>query len=215
MKPKNFKLSSIFPSPFAQIEFEEAEEVNRAIHAYTLECERAGKIVRGDDDKTITAWGDCFQIALTKEAPPQINELAQAVRITMGQFLKQIGIESVTGNVRVSGWIVLTRAGGYNAPHAHPHGTFSTIYHAVVPEKPFPQGCLEFINPVGTQAFHSFGSVNEVIPSKAGMLYILPSYLMHFVHPFEGPGERISLNIDFFIEGGPATAMRQDTPANQ
>ncbi len=213
MKPANFTLSSIFPNPFARIEFEDVEEVNRAIHAYTLDRERSGKVSRGDEDKSITAWGNCFQIQLTQDLPPQVGELVRAVQRAMGHFLKQIGLDKIPGRTRTSGWIVLTRAGGYNAPHAHPHGTFSTIYHAVVPEKPFPQGCLEFVNPIGTQAFHSFGTVNEVVPSKAGTLFILPSYLVHYVHPFEGPGERISLNIDFFFEGGPATAVRQDASA--
>jgi hypothetical protein len=213
MKPRSFSLSTIFPNPFARVEYEDMAEINGAIHAYALECESAGNVSRGDEDKSITAWGNCFQIMLSQNLPPPVAELGLAVRRAMAQFLTQIGLGSVEGQVRESGWIVLTRAGGYNAPHAHPHGTFSTIYHAVVPEKPFPQGCLEFVNPIGTQAFHSFGTLNEILPSKPGTLFILPSYLMHYVHPFEGPGERISLNIDFFIEGGPASAMREERPA--
>ena len=208
MKPKTFALSSIFPNPFARVEFEGMEDVNRGILAYALDCERAGKVKRGNDDKTITAWGDCFQVSLGQDSPPPLVELADAVRRAMGHFLEQIGLKGSMGRARASGWLVLARAGGYNGPHAHPHGTFSTIYHAVMPEKPFPQGRLEFVNPIGTQGFHSFASVNEVVPSKAGNLFILPSYLIHFVHPFEGPGERVSVNMDFFIESGPATALR-------
>lgn len=211
MKPRNFSFTSIFPNPFAQIEFEGCEELNRRIHEYALAMEQSGKIITSRDDKWqyTTNWGNCFQITLFRENVPVIEELAGAVRTAMNRYLAQIGLGDLNAPVQVSGWIVMTRAGGYNAPHAHPHGTFSTIYHALMPEKPFPQGCLEFINPIGTMAFHSYGSVNAIVPTKPGTLFILPSYLVHYVHPFEGPGERISVNMDFGIAGGPAKALRQ------
>jgi Putative 2OG-Fe(II) oxygenase len=208
MKPKNFSLTSIFPNPFARIEFEGFEELNRRIHEYALAMEQAGKIIGSRDDNT-TNWGNCFQITLFREQVAVIEELAGAVRAAMNRYLAQIGLGNLNAPVQVSGWIVMTRAGGYNAPHAHPHGTFSTIYHALMPEKPFPQGCIEFINPLGTMAFHSYGSVNEIVPTKPGTLFILPSYLVHYVHPFEGPGERISVNMDFAIGSGPAAALRE------
>jgi hypothetical protein len=210
MKPKSFSLSSIFPNPFARVELEGMEDINRRIHEYALASEQAGKINRTTDDRSTTSWGPGFQLSLFEEKVPAVDELVGAVQAAVGHFLGQIGLGDLAkGAVRINGWMVLMRAGSYNAPHAHPYGTFSTIYHALVPEKPFPQGCLEFVNPIGTQAFHSFGLVTETVESKAGMLFIMPSYLVHSVHPFEGPGERISLNLDFFFEGGPTTALRK------
>ena len=210
MKPKSFALSSIFPNPFARVELESVEDLNRRLHEYALASEAAGKVKRTTEDRSTTSWGEGFQLPLFEEKAPVVDELVAGVQAAMGHFLAQIGLGDLAkGHKRINGWMVMMRAGSYNAPHAHPHGTFSAIYHAVMPEKPYPQGCLEFVNPIGTQAYHSFGLVIETIESKPGTLFILPSYLVHSVHPFAGPGERLSINFDFFFEGGPTTALRR------
>lgn len=203
MKPKSFSLSSIFPNPFARVELDGVDGLNRRLHAYALEREKAGTIRRSSEDDGTTSWGDAFQAPLFEEKVAVVDELTAAIQAAMAHFLAQIGLGDLPkSKVRINGWMVLMRANSYNSPHAHPFGTFSVIYHVLVPEKPFPQGRLEFLNPLGTQAFHSFGLVNETVDSKAGTLFIMPSYLVHYVYPFEGPGERLSINMDFFFEGG-------------
>jgi len=198
MRVKSSNLTTIFPTPFARVEFEDFTDINQRIVDYVHQCEKAGNTRDSRADNT-TNWGNGFQIQLFRVKVPVIDEFVGHVNAAFEKFLNSIGLKGLDADIRSSGWIVLSRAGGYNSPHIHPHGTFSSIYHVKVPDRPAPQGYLEFINPMGSAALQSLGSPHELVAPKEGTLTFIPSYLMHAVHPFEGDGERISLNIDFTI----------------
>lgn len=104
-------------------------------------------------------------------------------------------------------WANVLDNGGFNAPHHHTPQHWSGTYYVHVPE-PDPKaaagsdmgGMLEFINPVA-----SYGggerSGNFAISPRSGMLCLFPSALVHFVHPYTGPQERISIAYNFNIVG--------------
>jgi len=198
MKIADYNLSSIFPTPFARVKFEGYEDLNVRIVEWVREKEAAGEVTPATSDQT-TNWGNCFQIQLFREKVPVIDEFAGHVRRAFTGFLNSIGLADIKGQIRHTGWIVVSRQGGYNSAHVHPHGTFTTIYHVRVPHRPFPQGYVEFINPVGSATLQSFGQPTELVAPEEGTLLIVPSYLMHAVHPVDGDAERISLNMDYTI----------------
>ncbi len=103
-------------------------------------------------------------------------------------------------------WANVLDKGGFNAPHHHTPQHWSGTYYVECPEPTgAPKdadmgGMLEFINPVA-----SYGagerSGNFAIHPRAGMLCLFPSALVHFVHPYHGPGVRVSIAYNFNIVG--------------
>lgn len=198
MKVKTSKITNLFPTPFGRVEFEGFEDIHRRIVEFVHECEAQGKIRDSRVDVT-SNWGNGFQIPLLREKVPVIEEFTQHIYQSFEGFLRSIGLGEIDADITADAWIVVSRTGGYNAPHIHPHGTFSSIYYVSIPERPSPQGYLELVNPLGSAALQSFGSTNQLVEPKEGTLMFFPSHLMHGVHPFEGEGERISLNFDYTI----------------
>lgn len=199
MRIKDTIITSIFPSPFMTVNFDDYENLNARIIEYVHECKAVGKITNAQDGST-TNWGNGYQVQLFRESVPVIEEFSAAVRQAFASYLNAIGLSDVKGEIRQAAWVVVSYEGGYNAPHVHPAATFTSIYHVKVPPNlPYPQACVEFINPLGSASFQSMGNQTQVVEPKEGTLLFIPSYLMHAVHPFEGEGERISLNMDFTI----------------
>jgi len=63
-------------------------------------------------------------------------------------------------------------------------------------------GLIEFMDPrvlagpVPSQAFHP----PVLLQPKAGMMLIFPGWLMHFVHPYQGSGQRISIAFNLRVK---------------
>lgn len=97
-------------------------------------------------------------------------------------------------------WANVNRAGDYNLPHLHPGSTWSGVYY-VDPGEPPPAdspgaGAIAFENPNLGAQMSFFG---RVVPSYveiqpvAGLMLLFPSYLIHFVQPYRGERQRISI----------------------
>ena len=102
-------------------------------------------------------------------------------------------------------WANVSSTGAYNVTHNHTPALFSGVYY-VDPgelfEPPSKSGLLEFQDPrvlggpVPSQAFHP----PVLLRPKAGMMVIFPGWLMHFVHPYHGAGERISIAFNLRVK---------------
>jgi len=106
---------------------------------------------------------------------------------------------------RASAWANVNRDGNYNTLHVHAGSHWSVVYCVAMgepePGHPF-NGRLELRDP-RPGAVHGrlpgflFGRGITVDP-KPGLIVVFPAWLEHWVHPFHGAGERISIavNID-------------------
>ncbi len=141
---------------------------------------------------------------------PGIRLLAQHVHAAlqhMSMLVKQIAATRVAFEATLYGWINVNGAGDYNTPHCHPGGTWSGVYYirtgSEVPDRP-NSGRIQFIDPrtrcdLGpTPAFAHTRSVG-VNPVDSTLL-IFPAYLEHYVHPYFGTGERITLAFNSFVQ---------------
>jgi len=107
------------------------------------------------------------------------------------------------GGLRLYGWANVTRPGGYNRVHNHAASMWSGVYYVDPgsPDASFPDsGVLEFVDPrlgssMVTTPGRPFGGNLRVVPEE-GLMVLFPSWLMHFVNPFEGTGERISISFN-------------------
>jgi uncharacterized protein (TIGR02466 family) len=103
---------------------------------------------------------------------------------------------------RLWGWAVIMRPGDYNMPHVHPDAHVSGVYYVEVPElspaeadEEQPGGSLVFHDPRSHATMYHLKDrrhTHSYLPA-AGALVAFPSYHMHAVYPYRGPGERISV----------------------
>ncbi|HLW75239.1 MAG TPA: putative 2OG-Fe(II) oxygenase [Gammaproteobacteria bacterium] len=111
-----------------------------------------------------------------------------------GEQAKQIRTHLVS-------WANILAEGDWQAPHMHPTtgNIISGVYYAAVPEKPEPEGCIEFLNPHPVSRHHGESLTRRIMP-KEGDLILFPPYYIHYVYPFRGPGERVIVAFDAIIQ---------------
>lgn len=127
------------------------------------------------------------------------------VQPAVARYLSQaLGAHPALVDYRLYSWANLLRAGDWQAPHMHPteFNVASGVYYVRVPEAPEPQGWLEFINPHPISTLHGGSSSRRHAP-REGQLLIFPPYYMHFVHPFQGAGERAIVSFDVRLRVAP------------
>lgn len=104
-----------------------------------------------------------------------------------------------------SAWANVSRQGDYNVPHVH-MATWSAVYYVSVPAdcgKEPQAGGLELLDPRPATAMLDmpgpFFATRHFIKPQPGLMVLFPASLMHFVHPFRGAGERISIACDLTL----------------
>ncbi len=99
------------------------------------------------------------------------------------------------------GWLTMLQNGGFNAPHIHPRSTISGVYYIQTPRDILKNtigdfsGWLGFIDPrQNSQIWPLVGHLNHYfIPPEPGTMVLFPSYLSHFVPPYQAEGQRIAI----------------------
>ena len=89
-------------------------------------------------------------------------------------------------------WVNLLRNGAYNKVHNHPGAVWSAVYYVSLgrPDKTIPDnGLIEFMDP---RPGNIHGGKEKIEPED-GLLIIFPSWLYHYVNPYQGEMERISI----------------------
>jgi len=108
------------------------------------------------------------------------------------------------------GWVTSFDRNGWNAPHIHPLALISGVYWVETPaqilENPRGDfaGWLGFQDPrTGSQTWPLAGHVNNhFVAPDPGTLVMFPSYLSHFVPPFDGAGVRTSIAFNLRHKSG-------------
>jgi uncharacterized protein (TIGR02466 family) len=101
-------------------------------------------------------------------------------------------------------WASSYGPGDYHPVHNHPNTAWAAVYCVEDPAGDTLGGALDFLDPrAAIDSYASlvplFGASTRSIRLRPGMLVIFPGWLRHFVHPFQGKGQRItiSMNIDY------------------
>lgn len=100
------------------------------------------------------------------------------------------------------GWANLLRGGDWQRPHFHPthRNVVCGVYYVHIPEaKPEPQGNIEFFNPIQASVNHGFPSTRRLVP-REGLMILFPPWYVHYVHPFQGEGERAIIAFDILAQ---------------
>ena len=125
--------------------------------------------------------------------------LAAVAEITYEQIRKRFPACDMTVQLHGGAWANVSRAGDYNKVHNHPGAMWSGVFYVAMGNRdpePAGSGCLEFVDPrSGNQQ-----ALKIVIDPKPGQILIFPAWLYHYVNPFRGAGERISVAFNATVD---------------
>ncbi|HLF58153.1 MAG TPA: TIGR02466 family protein [Alphaproteobacteria bacterium] len=204
-----------FPTPLLRQEVKGAERINTALRAAILKRAKSEPSVARHN---VGGWrsGDDLLTSPLKEVgviKAAINKaIAQLTQLTMG-----VSGKTVRGEVNASAWATVCRPGDYVKPHIHPLSTWSGVYFVSgddqVEGHP-DSGILEFLDPRSATDLlqtpgNPFGASFKVKPTP-GVLVVHPSWLVHFVNPYQGSGERITIGFNAFIKSVALTERNAD-----
>ncbi|HEX2668469.1 MAG TPA: putative 2OG-Fe(II) oxygenase [Gammaproteobacteria bacterium] len=155
---------------------------------------------------TITTYGGyqtSKKMMFLNRPEPEVQALRdQVVQPGVKAYLERVyGEQGKSIPTRLVSWANILCEGDWQAPHMHPStgNLISGVYYAAVPEKPEPEGCIEFLNPHPVAHHHGVSLTRRIMP-KAGDLILFPPYYIHYVYPFRGEGERCIVAFDVIVQ---------------
>jgi uncharacterized protein (TIGR02466 family) len=192
-----------FPTPIGRFAVPGPAAVNRELRRVVLERERS------EATQIYSNAGGWHSKADLLEWPyPEIKvlrgwifEAVQHMVNTTLELMKgsQVRTES-SGSLQVKAWANVCRAGHYHRIHNHPGSAWSGVYYVTAgtdaPDRPL-SGQLELLDPrpftemVATPG-SPFGQ-KVLVKAEPGLMILFPGWLYHFVNPYFGEGERISV----------------------
>ncbi len=187
-----------FATPILRLALPGAEFLNKGLARRILEAEKKdrGRIVSNRG-----GWqsdGNIFDWAL-----PELRVLAQAIELGHASLRRTLASErepTAGTGLRLDGWANVNRDGDWNRTHSHAGAHWSGVYYvdAGQPDAMVPvNGVLELIDPR-----HLGGAVPApgfplghrlIVEPEPGLLVMFPSWLEHWVTPYRGKGQRISV----------------------
>lgn len=190
------ELKQLFPTVMLRRQLDNILPLNARLREIVLQNER--------DDSGITAsnvGGWHSQPNFLEWDFSEIGVLSKEF-LSAGQDLTSTLIPAgAEGDLKVTyqggSWANVLREGGYNKIHNHPGALWSGCYYVSIgnpaPEPEF-NGWIEFQDP---RPGNIHGGKERIEPTE-GMLLLFPGWLNHYVNPFSGTGERISIafNLD-------------------
>lgn len=198
------KLASAFETPILVIEWPETELLNDALeHAiFKRRIEDPEGLNRSNANGT---WhSDDHLLKWTKKAG---EDLADMYKQGFAGFGEQFAIKpGGVYELSLQAWAMVTSDRGWSTVHTHPNAHFSAVYYPrSLPEAPEEHtvtgvkvqgGTLEFTDPRGPGNMTVPGLRLQPafrLKPRAGNMVVFPSWLPHFVHPYQGDEDRVSI----------------------
>ncbi len=196
----------VFSTPVFRQTWSDGGDLNRYLRDLILSWEK-GDAPRNRGYSNVGGWHS--PIDLHESWDPDLRLVLERCRELAAEATSRL--LGSAGKVRryryvLSAWANVSRQGDYNVPHVH-MSTWSAVYYVSVPDDCAnePQaGGLELLDPRPATAMvdmpGQFFATRHLIKPQPGLLVLFPASVMHFVHPFRGAGERISIACDLSLE---------------
>ena len=222
MANNSILVTSSFSTPFGVLQLNDCDSMNRELKALFLQREKEGdkwqeqyptatlKVKTFESNFELFTWTDACVQKLKQWVFQALGQMIMQVNGNPLQELNQLKIYN-------HAWFHITRSGGYMGTHNHPMASWSGVYcvddGGADPDNP-DSGATRYYDPRNSvNMYMDAGNNHWVSPfepgvqtyqARAGQLVIFPSFLMHDVAPFTGPGTRISVAFNAWIKN-PAT----------
>jgi uncharacterized protein (TIGR02466 family) len=200
-----------FAVPFGEVFHPQPEALNADLHSLILALEARGTAYRNPDPVVHQPDGlfeSEFEFFGREE--PCVQQLRQWVWSTLAEFIRSINpsFASQPAGLRIASqtWFHVTREGGYFGYHNHPMASWSGVYCVADGDPDHSRsnnGCLVFphpltaanayIDPANASLAWPFTQGNFVLNLRPGQLVLFPSWLGHYVTPFYGDAQRITV----------------------
>ena len=189
----------LFPTVCFVVEHQDVGELNEELKTYCLEQEKSAA---GIESGSIEGgYHSSRQIFDSDHAAIQRLKgmLMEDARQYLAHYWKQ---ESTTPlenlgdlSMRMTGWSVILRQGDVSKPHTHPGAQLSGVYYVSTQDDQSGGGELVLADPRirATVAPLLGQKSNALFRPKNGITVLFPSFLEHYVLPFKGSGDRISI----------------------
>lgn len=192
------QITMAFATPIVTFPWPDSDALNAELKALILENEshNAGltrsNVGAWHSDLGIFSWdAECIRTLKNRVRLAAIELTRNTLREPNRRF---------TARYRIDGWANVVRSGQYHSAHNHPNNWWSGVYYVSIgeadPELPF-NGQIELLDPrLGPNMVSIPDSIFELrytVPTKEGLMVLFPSWLVHYVHPYVGTGERISI----------------------
>jgi uncharacterized protein (TIGR02466 family) len=193
-----------FATPVLVYPWPDSERLNAELKAVILEAERRQPgVVRSN----VGGWHS--DLGIFGWDAPGIRELQERVRLVAVEMTKRLVPKPnarFRAAYRLDGWANVVRPGDYHLAHNHPGNVWSGVYYVAAgeaePGRPY-NGQLELLDPrAGANMLgppDGAFDLRYTINSVAGLMVVFPAWLRHYVHPFFGAGERISVAFNVAI----------------
>lgn len=151
---------------------------------------------------------------LFSQDAPVIARLRQAAEEAVQTMMQRISpkLDLKTLDMSLFGWINVSGAGAYNAPHTHPGAHWSGVYYVTQPGAvDGDSGMIEFLDPRSDLPNwrmlkgKCFQPKFRLRPAS-GEIILFPSYLVHWVHPNESDEDRVSVAFNATFRRWPSKA---------
>ncbi len=216
-----------FPAICFQKQHEGLEGLNAELAALVLEDEKRtpgwsrGVSIRGGHHSD-TRFLDREDPCIARLKSILVQDLAEYTRVYW-QYESAIELEHVRAQdefqIRLWGWAVVLREGDLSELHLHPQANLSGVYYVTNPPTDGGDagrgGSLALCDPrPGAVMGGVLGQVSTLkIPPSPGGVVMFPSWMQHYVLPFRGPGERISIAFNVRFVGAAAEFSGEPAPA--
>lgn len=193
-----------FRTPILMKQWTDCEQANHELHAAIRARKQSSAGVEGSNRG---GWHSEDNLADWDE--PCVKDLFRRARELSEVFvdeIMQIPAATYRFDWQFSAWCVVNARGDYNIPHNHPSAGWSGVYYVRAdpppPGKP-EAGCIEFQDPrTGISAARPaamYGHTWHRVQPRPGLMLIFPGWMTHFVHPYDGEGERVSVSFDAIL----------------
>ena len=196
--PLGETVRSAFATPVVSYPWPDSERLNAELAAYIETSRRAGP---GDVRSNVGGWHSSSHFL--DAAEPSVRALVARIRALARGLAEAFFEPDEHGDLparRLSGWANVLPRGGYHIPHVHPAAFWSGVYYVngneSVEGHPM-SGKLELLDP------RMGGGLTAPVPTPLygrllfdpvpGQMIVFPSWLQHFVHPYFGRSERITV----------------------
>ncbi len=209
----NKSIRMLFATPLVIHDWPNSEQFNRDFEVLVRNSEENDEHGYGTRSNA-GGWQSPGNLITWKD--PVVEIFRQRIEKMVNNLLQEVARD--TGKNRsfkllIDAWANINRKGDYNIVHTHPNCMYSGVYYVQQGdlEKTIPySGLLEILDPREAanyiQIRHTVFDAREFVENIPGRMLLWPSWLKHWVHPYQGEGERISVAFNVNVVENEQTA---------
>lgn len=216
-----------FPTPVYNHHWSDSQALNAELRELCLRAERrTGQAASGLARSNVGGWHSTLDFFTWPAEPVRmLRRRLEALLLDITASVLRADVQPGQLRFQVEGWCNVVRRGQYHALHSHPNAFWSGVYYVTGNEEVEGQpmsGRLELVDPrpaasVGYSELTTLYG-RFLLNPRAGQVVVFPSWLQHYVHPYQGERERISIafNVSMAMrEAGRGSAGRRPDPSDR